>query len=124
MSFDAKNAKLYSILKWLVGLAAVILLVKYASNIELTTRYLLGAAFLLGTAFVSTIRIAAKASSQLAFSGALFSTGAHLVGALNSKAFLLILFSSLLILILNITLKEKADVNSPTKTVKIRLPWR
>lgn len=124
MSFDAKNAKLYGILKWLGGLGAVILLVKYASSIELTARNVLGAFFLLAAAMAATVRLAANASSQLALSGALFSIGAHLIGVLNTKAFLIVLLPSLLVLVLNMTLKEKADVSSPEKTVKIRLPWR
>lgn len=125
MSFDTNNVAIYKLVGWAIGLGSVLIIIKTVFNHaapfgpkQLVACALLGASAV-SASLVSRSRLP---SSALAVASVFFAAGGWLT-VLAGKAAAIIAASSLLILVLNLVMGDEADVDTPKKKIKIRLPW-
>ncbi|MFZ5656989.1 MAG: hypothetical protein ACOY37_08045 [Pseudomonadota bacterium] len=125
MSFDKNNILVYKLLAWAIGLACVVVTISLVVNRTdpLDPKQAASVALLLLAAvWASRVAKSRQPSSTLAVTSILFAAGCWFT-VFSTKAAAIIAGASFLVLLVNFSMGDKADVDTPKKKIKIRLPW-
>lgn len=125
MSFDRNNILVYKLLAWAMGLSCAIVAISLVVNRTgpLNAKQAASIALLLlAAAWASRVAKSRRPSSTFAVTSILFATGGGLT-VFSTKAAAIVAGTSFLILLVNFLMGDKADVDTPKKKIKIRLPW-